>query len=94
MIPETTAEWLMRYEKKRDKACMNYQQTGEARYDKQNIEYDVICDALMAKLEKEQESDERLNRRIVNKNAVIDKLIKQEYTRAEVIELLNSAVWW
>lgn len=93
-LPETTQDWLDRYEKKRLRAFDNYQSSGEARYDRQELEYSIICDALRAKLDAEHERGEEIKRRMNNKTAVVDRLGKDEYTRAEVIELLNNAVWW
>ena len=93
--PETTQEWLNRYEKKRIKAFDNYQSTGEPRYDRQEEEYRVICDALRALLQKENDRDDTIRQRMMNKDSTIDRMTyKEEYTRDEVIKMLNNAVWW
>lgn len=92
--PETTQEWLERYEKKYQKAWMNYQSTGMARYDSQSYEYQVICDALRAKLEREKERGDGVKKRMKNMNYVTERLYKDTYTKAEVVEMLGKAVWW
>jgi len=93
-IPETTREWLEHYEKKYQRAFDNYQATGEARYDRQQYEYDVICDAFRALLRQKSERDDSIRQRLVNMNAVVDRLVNDKYTRAEVIKLLRDAVYW
>ena len=92
--PETTQEWLQYYERLEARAYDNYQQTGMPRYDNSQYKYSVICGALRAKLKAEAESDDEIQKRMHNKNAVIDRLYKNEYTKAEVIKLLDDAVWW
>lgn len=93
-IPETTREWLERYEKKYQKAFDNYQATGEARYDRQQIEYDIICDAFRAKLQQKSERDDSVKKRLTNMHAVVDRLVNEKYTKAEVIKMLRDAVYW
>lgn len=92
--PETTQEWLEYYERLEARAYDNYQQTGMPRYDNSQYKYSVICGALRAKLKAEAERDDEIQKRMRNKNAVIDRLYKNEYTKAEVIKLLDDAVWW
>ena len=92
--PVTTREWLDHYEKLRYKAFYNYQVTGESRYDNQEFKYAVIVEALRAKLERTAEQDRTINKRMNNCNHVVDSLLKPEYTRDEVIDLLKKAVWW
>lgn len=92
--PETTQEWLAYYERLEAKAYDNYQQTGMPRYDNSQYKYSVICGALRAKLREESDRDDEIRKRMRNKDAVVDRLYKNEYTKAEVIELLNNAVWW
>lgn len=92
--PETTQEWLDRYEAKYNRAFENYQSSGDPKYDRQQDEYMTICDALRAKLERENERGDELKRRMNNMNHATNNLIKDEYTRDEVIKLLQNAVWW
>lgn len=93
--PETTEEWLAKYEELRFKAFDNYQSSGDPRYDRLIEKYDKICDGLRALIEKEDDRDRELERRMKNKNVAIDGMtFKAEYTREEVIEMLNNAVWW
>lgn len=93
-IPETTREWYERYEAKRTKAYYNFQETGEPRYDRQENEYGAIADAFMSKLREEADRDDTLKKRRVNCDYVVERLHKSEYTKDEVIEMLNNAVWW
>ena len=93
-LPETTQEWLDRYEKKYQRAWDNYQNSGMARYDSQSYEYQVICDALRAKLKLEGERDDEIRKRMRNCNHVTENLYKETYTKAEVVDLLGKAVWW
>lgn len=93
-LPETTQEWIDRYEKRYQRAYDNYQQSGDARYDSQQYEYRCIADAFEAKLKQEKERGDEIQKRMRNKNYAVDKLYKDEYTREEVIKLLDVAVWW
>lgn len=93
-IPETTKEWLQRYEQKRDKAYRNYQDTGDGRYDRQYYEYDVICDALQARLELKEERAVDIKKRMANRDWVIGTLVKNKYSKDEVIKMLQDAVYW
>ena len=93
-LPETTQEWLERYEKRYERAYYNYQNSGEQRYDSQSYEYSVICDALRAKLKMESERDDEIRKRMRNCNHMTENLLKDTYTKAEVIEMLGKAVWW
>ena len=92
--PETIAEWLDHFEAKRQKAFDTYQETGEARYDSQSNKYAIICDGLMALLREKDDRDTKLQRRIQNKSAAVDKLIKDTYTKDEVVKIMNAAVYW
>lgn len=92
--PENAKEWLERYETRYARAFDNYQSTGDAKYDRQVYEYDCICTAFRALIEKKEERNYEIEHRIQNKNWAIDKLCNASYTRAEVIKLLNEAVYW
>lgn len=92
--PQNAKEWLERYKVKLDKAFRNYQDSGDAKYDRQAEEYEVICDALEAKIAMNKEREIDIKKRMNNRDWAIDKLIKPEYTKEEVKELLNDAVYW
>lgn len=95
--PETTLEWVEHYDKLMKRAEQNYQETGELRYDKAAYKYSVIVDALMAKRREETEQALDLKKRITNRDAVIDRLeyrIHDNFSYAEVVELLKEAVYW
>ncbi len=92
--PNNAKEWLERYEKKYQRAYDNYQATGDAKYDRQIWEYDCICDAFRALIDKREKRAEDLVRRRSNCKWTIDRLCKASYSREEVIKLLNDAVWW
>lgn len=92
--PETNEEWLKHYDKLRLKAWDNYQQTGEPKYDNAHCKYDKICDAFRALIEKADEYDGTIKKRLTNRDYVLDKLVKTEYTRDEVKKLLSDAVYW
>lgn len=92
--PETPKEWLERYEKKLLRAQQNYQETGDPKYDRQVEEFEVVTDALVALIQKQEERQVDIKKRITNRDAVIDRLIKDNYSRGEVLELLRDAVYW
>ena len=93
-LPETTVEWLERYQKKFERAYWNYQDSGDPKYDRQVYEYGAIVDAFKAKRVREAERGDEQFRRTRNAEDAISKLIKNEYTRDEVEELLRKAAWW
>ena len=92
--PETSQEWLDYYEKLRQKNEDNYQWSGESRYDRAQYKYSCICDAFRARIAQEKEREVDIKRRMKNCDFVIDRLVAQSYSRAEVIEMLRKAVWW
>lgn len=92
--PENTREWLEYFDKLRLKNEDAYQQSGEPRYDKAFYKYQCICDAFTAKLEAENERDDTIKKRMTNCKYVVDRLCSQTYTKAEVIDMLQKAVWW
>lgn len=94
MRDKTTDEWLEYYEKLEKKNYYAYQETGMSRYDNAWHRYSKIVDAFQAKLESEKQSGLDQKKRIANKNAVVDRLIRETYAKGEVISLLNDAVWW
>ena len=94
MIDRTTKEWLEHFEKLKLKAFDNYQSTGEERYDNAQEKYDVICDGLRALLEKKEEYDGTIKKRLTNCQYVIERLGDGPYSRNEVIKLLRDAVYW
>lgn len=93
-LPETTQEWIERYEKRESRAYKNYQETGGAKYDRQQYEYSKIVDAFRALNRKENEYHEQIKKRTANYKYVTDMLRKDSYTRDEVVELLRNAVYW
>lgn len=90
----TTKNWYDKYNKLYLKNYEAYQQSGEARYDNAAWKYQKIAEAFQAKLEKERKRDIEITKRLKNKEAVIDRLIKESYSKDEVKELLDKAVWW
>ena len=92
--PETAAEWAERYERKARKAYDDYQATGISRYWRQFEEYDMICSAFSALLDRRKDREADIRKRCINRDWAIDKLVHASYTRNEVIELLNEAVYW
>jgi len=92
--PETLEEWLARYEAKQHKAFVNYQDSGEPKYDRQIEEYELICDGIRALIERKEERNADIKKRIVNRDYVIDQLLKPAYSRAEVVKMLHEAVYW
>ena len=93
-LPETTTEWLDHYIRLRDRNADLYQENGEQKYYRASVKYDVIIDGLNALEEKNQEQDERLARRIRNKNAAIERLTEETYTREDLLRILGEAVYW
>lgn len=92
--PETTAEWLKRYEDKAAKAYDKYQITGDPRHGRQSEEYDAICDAFRALASAEDERNNEIKKRIHNMEYELEGLIKDTYEKEEVAALLRRAVWW
>lgn len=93
-LPETTQGWIERYEKREDRAYRNYQETGDIKYDRQQYEYSKIANAFRALNRKENEYHEQVQKRTKNCKYVIDLLRKDSYTREEVTELLQNAIYW
>lgn len=93
-MPETTRGWLEHYERLQEKNEQTYQETGDGRYDNAAYKYEMICTAFRALLEKEDDRDTTMAKRIRNKNAAVERLIAQKYTRDEVVKMLEDAVWW
>ena len=92
--PETSAEWYVHFEKLRLKNELIYQQTGEPRYDSAAYKYSRICDAFRALMDSEKDREVNMKKRINNKNAAVEKLLKDSYSKEEVIKMLEEAVWW
>ncbi len=93
-IPETTSEWIAHYENLRYKAAQNYQETGDPKYDRAAYKYSVILDGLRALEREKDERDKDIVKRMRNRDSAVDQLLKEEYSKEEVIELLEKAVWW
>lgn len=93
--PENAKEWLERYREKANRAFRNYQNSGDPRYDRQIWEYESICSAFEALLERREERNTEMQKRIRNKDWMIEhQLLDMTYTREEVIKMLNDAVYW
>lgn len=92
--PETYEDWLERYEHKRELAYDNYQGSGEPRFSRQEEEYSVICDALRALIEKDKDVIETWAKRRDSYDYMVSRLMKSEYTRDEVEDMLRRAVYW
>ena len=92
--PETLQEWLERYEQRADKAYMNYQSTGDPKYDRQYYEYDTIAECIRAKMRERQVLQLEREKRTRNCNAQCDRLLKPEYSRSEVFIMLHDAIYW
>lgn len=92
--PETTKEWLEYYEKRQSKFYRMYQETGDPKYDREQYKFGCICDAFQAKLEMEGEREADIRKRLKNKDWIVNNLAKNEYSKDEVIKLLNDAVYW
>ena len=92
MKDKNTLEWLQHYEEAYQKNADLYQQTGQVRYDNAAYKYQAIADAFRAKLAQESEIDHTLKKRTNNRRAV--ELVKDTYTKAEVSDMLDKAVWW
>ena len=92
--PETLQEWLDRYEKKASRAYMNYQDTGDPRYDRQYYECDIIAECIRAKINERNILQQEREKRTRNCEAQCDRLIKSEYSRSEVFIMLHDAIYW
>lgn len=90
----STQDWYHKYNQLYLKNYKAYQQSGEPRYDNAAWKYQKIAEAFQAKLEKERNRDIEISSRLKNKEAVIDRLIKDSYSKDEVKDLLDKAVWW
>lgn len=74
---------------------MDYQSTGESRYDRRELQYGKIVDAFNGYLENKDERDSERERRIRNINAYADKYVnKDTYSRNEVMELIRKISWF
>lgn len=84
-------EWRDYYEKLRQRAYMNYQESGMARYDRQELQYGKIVDAFNGYLKNKEERDSEKMRRIRNINAYVEQhLYKDTYNRNEVLALIRT----
>lgn len=92
--PETPQEWRDYYEKLRQKNDDYYQQSGDQRYYNAEFKYSCIVDAFDALIEKRGMREEDMKKKMRNRDFAINSLLKESYTKAEVIDLLHKAVWW
>lgn len=83
-------EWLDYYERLRQKAYMDFQETGTSRYDREELRYSKIVDAFVGYLENKSEADDEKLRRRRNIEAYAESHVyKDTYTKAEVLAILN-----
>ena len=93
--PESIGEWIDHYTKLRDRNYQNYQDSGEAKYDRACEKYDVIIDGLIALEEKRSGRKDEINKRFTNMNGVVERICyKDTFTLGEVKKLLYDAVYW
>ena len=52
------------------------------------------CGEMILPIREKDDRDTKLQRRIQNKSAAVDKLIKDTYTKDEVVKIMNAAVYW
>ncbi len=90
----TSRDWYEYYDALRQKNYRTYQETGETRYDRANLQYEKIADAFLAKMQAESERDTEIKKRMNNCNYVCERLHDEPYTKGEVEKLLKDAVWW
>lgn len=83
-------EWCKYYEALQKKAYMNYQETGEPRYDRAELRYGKIVDAFIGYLENKSEVDSDRLRRKRNADAYAERLAKDTYTRDEVVRMIKE----
>lgn len=91
----TPDQWADYYDKLSKKNYMAYQETGEQRYDNAYYRYEKIADAFRARSKQETDDGEEIRKRMTNKDYVVARLIPGKmYSYAEVVKLLDDAVWW
>lgn len=85
------SEWRDYYEKLQQRAYMQYQETGTGRYDSQQYQYSKIVDAFNAYISYRDDEDKERIRRKHNIDAYVDRyVIKETYSKAEVLKMLHD----
>lgn len=88
-------QWAEYYEKLSQKNYMDYQDSGDPRYDRAWHRYERISDAFRAKAREENERGDEMRKRLTNKDGAVARLIPDKsYSYSEVVSLLEAAVWW
>lgn len=84
-------DWHDYYEKLSVRAGYNYQCSGESRYLRAQLKYEVILEALEKAIEYDDEKDNDKMRRVRNIEAYMDRYTgKESFTRAEVLKIVNE----
>lgn len=87
----TLREWRDYYDKLRHKAEYNYQDSGESRYDRECMRYEVIVDAMNKAMEYEDERDNERKRRMHNIEAYMERLGgRSMYSRADLDKIVTD----
>lgn len=91
----TSIQWAEYFEAREQKYFDFYQQSGEAKYDRLYYKYQKIAEAFRAKAREEGEREADIQKRMINMQADVDRLLPSKmYSRDEVEKLLRKAVWW
>ena len=87
----TMREWRDYYENLRQKAYMDYQETGESRYDRRELQYAKIVDAFNGYLDFKDEEDHERLRRKRNIESYADRYVnKENFSKNEVLKLIRD----
>lgn len=87
----SNADWRSYYEKLSARAGYRYQCSGESRYLREQLKYDVIVEALNKAIEYDDEKDNDRMRRIRNINDYMDRYTgKESFTKSEVMKIVND----
>lgn len=85
------AEWRDYYYKLMTKAERNYQETGESRYDRERLKYDIIVGAMDKAIEFDDERDNDRLRRMRNIDAYYERYgSRDSFTKAEVDKIVRD----
>lgn len=88
-------DWANYYEALANKNYMDYQSTGEPRYDRAYYQYDQIAGAFRALAREKDGNASDIKKRMANCDGVIGRLIPGKmYNRDEVVKMLKEAIWW
>ena len=91
----TLEDCLEYYEELQQRAYDRYQETGEPRHSLDEYIDGLVCRGLRMAIDKNDAVAEARGRRGDNIEEYIKKyLVKNMYTRDEVVELLREIAWW